>query len=215
MERLTTKRQLKYGTANCLSTEYVSRPIASNGDEIVFGKAIDRLAAYEDTGYEPGQFETAMDAIKAHLWDVEQELKAYKDTGLTPTEIVHADKMLKDNWEMPLERLKEAIDLINTKDDGRLAVSRFKHGDCVWVIERDEDGEALDVAGSMFLAEVLGFVIVSAYINDMTVAEETLSYHMQETVENYDTTLMVFPSEDVYQTKAEAETTLREAAENA
>lgn len=142
-------------------------------------------------------------------------LAAYEDTGLTPTEIVHADKMLKDNWEMPLERLKEAIDLINTKDDGRLAVSRFKHGDCVWVIERNEDGEALDVAGSMFLAEVLGFVIVSAYINDMTEAEETLSYHMQETAENYDTTLMVFPSEDVYQTKAEAETALREAAENA
>lgn len=53
MERLTAKRQLKYDTANCLSTEYVSRPIFSNGDEIVFGEAIDRLAAYEDTGFTP------------------------------------------------------------------------------------------------------------------------------------------------------------------
>ena len=42
-----------------------------------------------------------------------------------------------------------------------------------------------------------------------------MSYHMLETVENYDTALMVFPSEDVYQTKVEAETALREATENA
>ncbi len=121
-------------------------------------------------------------------------LAAYEDTGLEP------------------ERVAE---LAQAEKDGRLVVSRFNHGDCVWAIERDEYGEALDVAGSMFLAEVLGFIIASAYINGMTEAEKTLSYHMQETVEGYDTTLMVFPSEDVYQTKAEAETALREAAENA
>ena len=64
MERLTTKRQLKYGTANCLSTEYVSRPIASNGDEIVFGKAIDRLAAYEDKGVAPEDTLSAVEMAK-------------------------------------------------------------------------------------------------------------------------------------------------------
>ena len=91
-----------------------------------------RCAAYEDTGYEPGQFETAMDAIKAHLWDVEQELKAYKDTGLTPAEIVLADKTLKDNWKMPLERLTEAIELIKAKDDGRLVVLDEKRKPLIW-----------------------------------------------------------------------------------
>lgn len=54
MERLTDKAQLKYSAENCLSTEYVSRPIfTKNGDEVVFGHAIDRLAAYEDTGLTP------------------------------------------------------------------------------------------------------------------------------------------------------------------
>ncbi len=150
---------------------------------------------------------------------IRAEWESYKATGLEPEEIRRMQEYMKPFTIQDMDRFREIMD---AEKDGRLVVSRFKHGDCVWVIERDEDGEALDVAGSMFLAEVLGFlaevleaVIVSAYINDMTEAEETLSYHMLETVENYDTALMVFPSKDVYQTKAEAETALREAAENA
>ncbi|MCI9402218.1 MAG: hypothetical protein HFF04_00905 [Oscillospiraceae bacterium] len=158
----------------------------------IAGLILDRLAAYEDKGVAPEDTLSAVEIAKVACKLTVAD--AYIATGLMP------------------ERVAE---LAQAEKDGRLVVSRFKPGDCVWVIERDEYGEALDVAGSMFLAEVLGAVIVSAYINDMTEAEETLSYHMQETVENYDTTLMVFPSEDVYQTKAEAEAALMEADENA
>lgn len=158
----------------------------------IAGLILNRLAAYEDKGVAPEDMLSAVEMAKVACKLTVAD--AYIATGLMP------------------ERVAE---LAQAEKDGRLVVSRFNHGDCVWVIERDENGEALDVAGSMFLAEVLGVVIVSAYINDMTGAEETLNYHMLETVENYDTALMVFPSEDVYQTKAEAEAALREAAENA
>ena len=62
--------------------------------------------------------------------------------------------------DIPPQRL---VELAQAERDGRLVVSRFKHGDCVWAIERDEYGEALDVAGSMFLAEVLG-VVIAIYV---------------------------------------------------
>ena len=162
----------------------------------------------------------AVERPGAYLNNAIVRLAAYEDTGLTPEEVKLIANVLREVGEtyncwfnyvaqcvIEHSKLQE---LVQAEKDGRLVVSRFNHGDCVWAIERDEYGEALDVAGSMFLAEVLGFVIASAYINGMTEAEKTLSYHMQETVEGYDTTLMVFPSEDVYQTKAEAETALRE-----
>lgn len=61
-------------------------------------------------------------------------LAAYEDTGLTPEEIMAADKTLKDNWEIQLDRLKEAIELIKAKDDGRLVVLPCKVGDILYHI---------------------------------------------------------------------------------
>lgn len=127
MERLTEYQETEGGIPFVVLKN-------NNGDPVQ--EAFQRLAAYEDTGYEPGQFETAMDAIKAHLWDVEQELKAYKYTGLTPAEIVLA-------WEMPLERLTEAIELIKAKDDGRLVVLPCKVGDTVYQVDHMTHSEAL------------------------------------------------------------------------
>lgn len=65
MKRFSGKAKLKYGTVNCLSTEYVSRPIfTAAGEEIVFGRAVDRLAAYEDTGLEPEEVAALSQAEK-------------------------------------------------------------------------------------------------------------------------------------------------------
>ena len=94
MERLTTKRQLKYGTANCLSTEYVSRPIASNGDEIVFGKAIDRLAAYEDKGVAPEDTLSAVEMAKVACKLTVAD--AYIATGLMPERVAELAQAEKD-----------------------------------------------------------------------------------------------------------------------
>ena len=78
----------------------------------------------------------------------------------------------------------------------------------VWVVERDEDGNACEVSGYMFLAEVADFVIASGYIDGMTHIEGILAYHAQETAENYDTDLAVFPAVDCWPTKEAAHAAL-------
>ncbi len=78
----------------------------------------------------------------------------------------------------------------------------------VWVVERDEEGIACEVSGYMFLAEVADFVIASGYINGMTHIEGILAYHAQETAENYDTDLAVFPAVDCWPTKEAAHAAL-------
>ena len=79
-----------------------------------------------------------------------------------------------------------------------------------WVVERDEDGNACEVSGYMFLAEVAGFVIASSFINDLERLESTLAYHAQETAENYDTDLAVFPAVDCWPTQEAAHAALAE-----
>ena len=83
-------------------------------------------------------------------------------------------------------------------------------GDEVWIVERDEDGRACDVSGYMFIAKSDFAVIVSTYIGSRDDIESTLAYHIEETAENYDTDLAVFPAEDCYTTKEAAMTVLRE-----
>lgn len=78
----------------------------------------------------------------------------------------------------------------------------------VWAVERDKSGVACEVSGYMFLAEVAGFVIASSYINGMEHIEGILAYHAQETAENYDTDLAVFPAEDCWPTQEAAHAAL-------
>ncbi len=86
----------------------------------------------------------------------------------------------------------------------------LRAGDEVFILERDEEGVACDVSGYMFLAEVGGRVIVTAYINNMDDLDGILEYHVEETAENYDTDLAVFPAEDCYATREAAHAALRE-----
>jgi hypothetical protein len=80
----------------------------------------------------------------------------------------------------------------------------FTPGEEVWVVERDEAENATGVAGFVFLAEVEGAVIVSPYINGRRDLEDLLEYHIEETAENYDTDLSVFPSRDCFGIREEA-----------
>ncbi len=80
----------------------------------------------------------------------------------------------------------------------------------VWAVERDEEGIACEVSGYMFLAEVADFVIASGYVNGMTRIEGILTYHAQETAENYDTDLVVFPAVDCWPTREAAHAALAE-----
>lgn len=104
-----------------------------------------------------------------------------------------------------LDRLS---DMLNTARS--LRDHSFRAGDCVYVLERDECGTACDVSGYMFLAEVGGRVIVTPYINDMDDLNGILEYHVEETAENYDTDLAVFPAEDCWPTQEAAHAALTE-----
>ena len=77
----------------------------------------------------------------------------------------------------------------------------------IWVIDR-EDGEAVDISCVMFLAKSKGCIIATSWINDYDL-DETLDYHINKTQNNFDTDLKVYPDEDCFATKEEAEEKLR------
>lgn len=82
--------------------------------------------------------------------------------------------------------------------------TKYRPGDPVWVLERDECDEPIEVSGYMFIAEAHDYVILSAYINDLDNVDETLEYHAEETRNNYDTDLAVFPKADCFATQEAA-----------
>lgn len=90
----------------------------------------------------------------------------------------------------------------------RTSIPALKPGMPVCIVERDEDGNACDTTGYMFLAQACDYVIVTAWINDLETAKETLEYHVQETAAYYVTDLSVFPLCDCYISKEEAQLAL-------
>lgn len=76
--------------------------------------------------------------------------------------------------------------------------AKFTPGGEVWIVERDESGDACEVSGYVFLAEVADAVILTTYINAVEDLEDLLDYHIKETAANYDTDLAVFPAADCY-----------------
>jgi hypothetical protein len=83
-----------------------------------------------------------------------------------------------------------------------------KVGDEIWVVET-EDGEAVDITCCMFLAKSKGCIIATLWINDYDL-DETLEYHINETQDNQETGLVVYPEEYCFATKDQAEQKLKE-----
>lgn len=83
-----------------------------------------------------------------------------------------------------------------------------KVGDDVWVIDY-ECGEPIDVSCVRFLATAENFIIATAFVNDYDI-EETIEYHIEETQENFDTDLKMYPRDDCFPTREEAEKALAE-----
>ena len=90
-------------------------------------------------------------------------------------------------------------------------VPKFTAGDHIWVIDR-EDGEAVGVSGVQYMANCKNCVIATAFINDYDF-DETLEYHISETQERFDAELAVYPEEDCFLTREEAEKALKERSE--
>ena len=87
-------------------------------------------------------------------------------------------------------------------DDPDAAV--FAAGDMVYIVERNRNGAPVHTSGYMFLARVGAFVIASACIEDIETPEETLARHADDTRDNYETGLCVFPFEDCFASQDEA-----------
>lgn len=86
-------------------------------------------------------------------------------------------------------------------------IKNLKPGAEVAVVERDEAGEAVEATRYMFLAVAKEFVICSPFIacaDGCKDIDGTLLYHAQETAEDYDTDLCLFPIKDCYETIEEA-----------
>ena len=125
------------------------------------------------------------------------------------------DKLTKIIKESLVKNIDYTHRLAENITDDLLAegviVPPCKVGDDIWVVEYD-DGEAVDVSCVRFMATSENFVIATAFVNDYDI-EETIEYHITETQENFDTELKVFPKEDCFLTREEAEKALEERRE--
>lgn len=91
----------------------------------------------------------------------------------------------------------------------------FVPGDDVWVIERDEEGAAVDLSGYVFLAYTQDAIIATTGISDLATIEGVIQYHINETILSYDTDLCVFPEKDCFYEYEEAHTAyLKESGGN-
>lgn len=79
-------------------------------------------------------------------------------------------------------------------------------GSTVWVIERDEAGNAVEVCGYVLLARVAGAVIVSPKVYGRDTLEDLMQYYAEEYAEYEQADLAVFPERDCYTSQHAAHT---------
>lgn len=108
--------------------------------------------------------------------------------------------------EYELDRLRE---LAQADREGRCVVQKFAPGSEVWIVERDEDGEATEVSGFVFVVSVSGVAIVSPTINDCSDLDFILSDFVEETASSFNGDFSGYPISDCYKSHEEAMAALR------
>lgn len=80
------------------------------------------------------------------------------------------------------------------------------------VVERDGFGEAYEATGYFFIAEIHGYVLCSPHIirggRTLDDIDEVLEYFSEQTAEQEEADIYVFPAEDCYKTIQEAKEAL-------
>lgn len=87
----------------------------------------------------------------------------------------------------------------------------FEPGQEVFVVERDENDDPCDFSGYMFIASAGGHVIVSPFINDIDRLDLTMVYLAEDSAEGLSSSLRVFPWDDCYSTREDAQRAVQEA----
>lgn len=108
--------------------------------------------------------------------------------------------------EYDLERLRE---LAQADRERRCVVQKFAPGSEVWVVDRDEDGEATEVSGVVFVVSVSDVAIVSPSINGCSDLDFILGDFVEETASSFSGDFSGYPLSDCYKSHEDAEAALR------
>ena len=118
--------------------------------------------------------------------------------------ITAIEDILGDEYD--LDELKE---MVQVKREGRCVVQEFIPGGEVWVVERDEDGEATEVSCFVFVVSVSGVAIVSPSINGYSDLDFILYDFVAETAGSFSGDFSGYPISDCYKSYEEAEAALQ------
>lgn len=133
---------------------------------------------------------------------------AYEDTCLAPEDITKPFgeetilKLAASVFGMAPDRLRE---LAKADQEGQCVVTEFVPGNEVWVVERDEDGAAVDFSGMIFVTSVNCVAILSPTINECAELNFILSDFVEETAMSGSGDFSGYPIWDCYGTREEAE----------
>ena len=75
---------------------------------------------------------------------------------------------------------------------------KFIPGQAVCIIQRDDIGDPCEIVGVQYLAYCAGSVIVAPYVGDIDDLCEALTYHMEESRNDMQSCLLVYPAGDCY-----------------
>ena len=92
-------------------------------------------------------------------------------------------------------------------------MKNIKPGDIVYIVQRDEYGDASSVYGFIFVAEATDTVIVTPKVYGCKGLAEVMKYHCKETARDCELLLGVYPAGDCYRTKYGAVCALKEEME--
>ena len=146
--------------------------------------------------------------------EMRNRLAAYEDTGLEPEEIakIREDvetgylKSTARRYGIPVDRLRE---LAQADREGRCVVQRFSPGQVVWAVERNEDGEAVDFYGYVFVTSLRGVALVSPKINGSSEIDVILMDQVESRISSSGGSIEAYPIDDCYLTREEAEKALK------
>lgn len=124
--------------------------------------------------------------------DVAEFFEKEKARALRLNEI---EAIIDDDYD--LDRLRELVE------------ADRKIGDEVWVIERDEDGEATDFSGMVFITSVSGVAFVSPTLNGSNDVDYILQDQIEQTASGFIGDLAAYPMSDCYWSREAAESALK------
>ena len=80
----------------------------------------------------------------------------------------------------------------------------FEPNSSVWVIERDINGDVIDICNYVFIEALMGYALLSPHINYLKKLEEILQYYYESSCLNYSSGIIVVRLDDCFSSKEEA-----------